>query len=244
MSTPPSGVQEHNEPLHDIDIGRDKRFTNNGLGIIGGYGKSDYSPVASVAPDSSNVGQNGSSPAMSSSGFPKAQLSRKDTKQNVKSVAWDVTGGRGSLHSSPYMPNISSPDQDLLNSYTPPQGFESGLPHFDCQTDGAIIKGRWSWLSVALVSLAVYSTVFSVIFLVIALMEPRYRRNIGTNGNMSIATASLLSAAFAKTVELSFVTVFVAFLGQVLSRRAFLTKARGGGISIAEMMRMFQVASS
>ena len=47
---------------------------------------------------------------------------------------------------------------------------------------------------------------------------------------------NLLSTLFAKTIELSFVTVFVAFLGQVLSRRAFLAKARGGGVSIAEMM--------
>jgi hypothetical protein len=50
---------------------------------------------------------------------------------------------------------------------------------------------------------------------------------------MSPATATLLSALFAKTVELSFVTVFVAFLGQVLSRKAFQRKSNG--ITIAEM---------
>lgn len=162
----------------------------------------------------------------------------------MKSVAWDVSGDQGSLHSSPYIPNVSSSDRELLSPYNPTQAFESGLPGFDCQTDGAIIKGRWSWLSVTLILLAVYSTVLSAIFLVIALVEPRYGKKIGTNGHMTISTASLLSAAFAKTVELSFVTVFVAFLGQVLSRRAFLAKARGGGISIAEMMCTSRTGSS
>ncbi|ERF74565.1 hypothetical protein EPUS_00695 [Endocarpon pusillum Z07020] len=236
MSSPDSNIQ-----LHDVDIGRDgvgndTRLTNKGLGILAGYGKSEYSPVASMPTDSSNATQSGLSPAMSSPGFPRAQLSRKDTRQSMRSVAWDVSGDQGSLNSSPYLPNISSSDRELLSPYNSPQAFESGLPQFDCQTDRAIIKGRWSWLSVTLILLAAYSTVFSAIFLVIALIEPRWGKNIGTNGHMTISTASLLSAAFAKTVELSFVTVFVAFLGQVLSRRAFLAKSKGGGISIAEMM--------
>lgn len=249
LSSPNSNIRGHNEPLHDIDIGRDGAgndtgLTNKGLGILAGYGKSEYSPVASMPTDSSNATQSGLSPAMSSPGFPRAQLSRKDTRQSMKSVAWDVSGDQGSLHSSPYIPNVSSSDRELLSPYNPTQAFESGLPGFDCQTDGAIIKGRWSWLSVTLILLAVYSTVLSAIFLVIALVEPRYGKKIGTNGHMTISTASLLSAAFAKTVELSFVTVFVAFLGQVLSRRAFLAKARGGGISIAEMMCTSRTGSS
>lgn len=43
----------------------------------------------------------------------------------------------------------------------------------------------------------------------------------------------LLTTIMAKLIELSFVTVFVAFLGQVLSRRAFMRE--GKGISISEM---------
>jgi hypothetical protein len=38
----------------------------------------------------------------------------------------------------------------------------------------------------------------------------------------------------AKLIELSFVTVFVAFLGQVLSRRAFMRK-QGRGVTISEL---------
>ena len=42
-----------------------------------------------------------------------------------------------------------------------------------------------------------------------------------------------MSAFFAKTIELSFATVFVSFLGQVLSRRAFM-KNQGRGVTLAE----------
>ena len=47
------------------------------------------------------------------------------------------------------------------------------------------------------------------------------------------STASLLVAAFAKSIELTFVTSFVAFLGQLLSQRAFRKNSRG--ITVAEM---------
>lgn len=50
---------------------------------------------------------------------------------------------------------------------------------------------------------------------------------------MTPGTASTLFAAFAKSIELSFATVFITFLGQLLSRRALFKKSEG--ISIAEM---------
>lgn len=56
---------------------------------------------------------------------------------------------------------------------------------------------------------------------------------IHSNSIMTPATASLIAAGLAKTIELSFVTVFVAFLGQVLSRRALVGRSRG--ITISEM---------
>ncbi|XDG03947.1 hypothetical protein ABKA04_003562 [Annulohypoxylon sp. FPYF3050] len=42
-----------------------------------------------------------------------------------------------------------------------------------------------------------------------------------------------LATKYAKTIEMSFVTVFVAFLGQVLTRRAFVKKSNG--VTLAEM---------
>ena len=240
MSSSDPNTQEESAATHNIDIadgaGDIGRPTNEGLGIIGSVGNSKYSPVASLPLDGGSSTRSFLSPGIASPGFPSAQLSRKNTKQGAKSVGWEVSQDQESLHSSPYFPHTSSSDRELLSPSQTRHGSEPGLPHFDCQTDGAIIGAPWSWLSTTILVLAVYSTVFSAIYLVIALMKPRYGKKIGTNGHMTISTAALLSAAFAKTVELSFVTVFVAFLGQVLSRRAFLAKARGGGISIAEMM--------
>jgi len=56
---------------------------------------------------------------------------------------------------------------------------------------------------------------------------------IHSGGSFTPATASILYALFAKTIELSFVTVFVTFLGQVLSRRSIMKTSRG--VTIAEM---------
>lgn len=86
----------------------------------------------------------------------------------------------------------------------------------------------------SIIFLAIYSSVFSGIWLSIALRRPRYGKSITNSSSVTPATASLLYAAFAKSIELSFVTVFVAFLGQVLSRRAFARNSKGG-ITIAEM---------
>ena len=93
--------------------------------------------------------------------------------------------------------------------------------------------GRRNWLSVTILVLAFYSCVFSGIWLLLACIKPRYGHRITTNGNLPYSTASLLFAFFAKSIELSYVTVFVAFLGQVLSRRALVKRSKG--ITIAEM---------
>lgn len=81
--------------------------------------------------------------------------------------------------------------------------------------------------------MSIYSTIFSGIWLVIALVQPRYGRVIFSGGKLTPDTASILFALFAKSIELSFVTVFVTFLGQVLSRRSLVKASRG--VNIAEL---------
>lgn len=217
--------------------GNYRKAKNEGLGISGGgHGTSKYSPIANLPLDSDEPNRSFQSPPIPSSDMSRPRIGRNDTKQNVKNVAWEVLEDQDSLGSSPYLAYSPSSDREMLSPPHSRHPSQLCLPQFDCQTDGALIGKRWSWLSVTILVLAVYSTIMSAIFLVIALIRPRWGRKIGTDGNMTFSTASLLSAAFAKTIELSFVTVFVAFLGQSLSRRAFLSKARGGGVSIAEMM--------
>ncbi|KAL3476649.1 hypothetical protein BJX99DRAFT_227490 [Aspergillus californicus] len=100
-------------------------------------------------------------------------------------------------------------------------------------TQRTITQRRLSWIPATILVLGFYSTIVSGLYLVVAFLKPRYGKFIGVDGKVAPTTASLLSTLFAKTVELAYVTVCVAFLGQVLTRRAI---TRGShGISIADM---------
>ncbi|MCJ1405122.1 hypothetical protein MMC11_008348 [Xylographa trunciseda] len=143
-----------------------------------------------------------------------------------------------SFISSIHQPYESVPDTDRLNPKIPvsvtSSGEQQSVNSFTCKSRRDIKRGRWHWLSITILVLAIYSTVFSAIWLVVAALKPRYGGFINTTtGRLSPINASTLTAAFAKTIELSFVTVFVAFIGQVLSRRAIATRSKG--ITIAEM---------
>jgi hypothetical protein len=102
-----------------------------------------------------------------------------------------------------------------------------------CPTIHDIHSSRTSWLSISILMLSIYSTIFSGIWLMLAVVQPRYGRTIQSGRSLSPSTASTLFALFAKTIELSFVTVFVTFLGQVLSRRSFVKASRG--VTIPEL---------
>ena len=108
-----------------------------------------------------------------------------------------------------------------------------------CRTKRHFYQGRGNWLSITILILSVYSTILSAIWLGLSLAKPRYGKHVVDNGPLAPSTASLLCAAFAKTIELSFVTVFVAFLGQVLSSRAIVSNSRG--ISISEMQMRYWI---
>lgn len=84
--------------------------------------------------------------------------------------------------------------------------------------------------------LSIYSTAMSGLWLVVAFYQPRYGHGISSQvraGVLAPSTASLLSTLVAKTIEMSFVTVFVAFVGQVVTRRSFMKRSRG--VTLAEM---------
>ncbi|RLM00332.1 hypothetical protein CFD26_108040 [Aspergillus turcosus] len=163
----------------------------------------------------------------------------------------DSTFGLGITNSfpqSPYKTPDDEDDGDLATKYPYPDPAEPSplqyqtsratlLPHspgyIKCPTHQGIVQKRLSWVPITILVLAIYSTIFSGIYLVLALVKPRYGKKIGEDGGLAPSTASLLSALFAKTIELSYVTVCVAFLGQVLSRRAITKGSRG--ITISDM---------
>ena len=90
--------------------------------------------------------------------------------------------------------------------------------------------GHCSYTSLGLIVLASYSVLFSGIWLCIALAKSHYSF-IMAGGKLN--SASTLIAAVAKTIELSFIAVFIGFLGQYLSRNALDKGSKG--ISIADM---------
>ncbi|KAK0635623.1 hypothetical protein B0T17DRAFT_624359 [Bombardia bombarda] len=96
---------------------------------------------------------------------------------------------------------------------------------------------------IALWVLSIFSTIGSFIWLVLAIWQPRWGKRITSSGapdTIAPSTASLIVALLAKLIESAFVAVFVAFVGQVLTKRAFAGDARAeggkkGGVTLAEI---------
>lgn len=112
--------------------------------------------------------------------------------------------------------------------------YDTFAPEQYYQGPTAIKERRLTWLSVTIFVLAVYSTAMSALFFVVGAKGPRYGRKIRTGGQLTISGATVLTTFFAKTIELSFVTVVVALLGQALARRAYDKKSENG-ITLAEI---------
>jgi hypothetical protein len=107
-------------------------------------------------------------------------------------------------------------------------------PTHECPTAKDFYQSRFTWLNMSVIIICLFSCVFSGIFLGLAIREPFWGKRITSNGPLTPANAILLTTIFAKLIELSFVTSFVAFLGQVLSRRAF-RKEGGRGVTLSEL---------
>lgn len=207
------GPNYQNIPLGDGDNDPDPSFT---YPAVAGLGLSDTYEQYPRRPPVSPLG------AESFRGY-----SQNSTTQNTPGLSAgfpspDFYSSRSSAYGN-------ATDIDLLKRH-------DGTPqHIDCPTTGDILIKPWSWITIFMLFLAVYTFCFSGVFLGIALAKPRWGRRIGPDG-LPYATATLLSALFSKTVELSFVAVLVATMGQILTRRAISRRTRAGpGISIADM---------
>ena len=131
------------------------------------------------------------------------------------------------LQSDPNLPFTPISDREPLQKSLSPMGAE-----FECKLKKEPTSGRGTWLAVSVMMLSIYSTTFSGIWLFIAIIKPRYGRTVSSTGNLPFPIAATLYAAIAKSIELSFVTVFVALIGQILSKRAIMQPK---GVTIAEI---------
>ncbi|KAF2734846.1 hypothetical protein EJ04DRAFT_543335 [Polyplosphaeria fusca] len=76
------------------------------------------------------------------------------------------------------------------------------------------------YMTVGLLCFSIYSTVMSGLFLCVAIIGPKYGTIISERGAFSPSGATLLTAFLAKTIEISFITVYLAFIGQIITRKA------------------------
>ncbi|KAF2470715.1 uncharacterized protein BDR25DRAFT_261867 [Lindgomyces ingoldianus] len=187
------------------------------------------SPIQS--PSISSIGSIGSPPNTGDplfGGFPKDSAGSTPDLRRERFSPQD--GGD-------YQQYLHSPDTERLRKGAPSlrSAYENDFhPTVECPTAKDFYQSRFSWLSVTVIILCLFSTIFSAIFLGLAWKGPRYGRRITTHGSLTPAAAIVLTSVMAKLIELSFVTSFVAFLGQVLSRRAFM-KEQGRGVTLSEL---------
>ena len=115
------------------------------------------------------------------------------------------------------------------------QQFDDFAPRHVCTSSRYFKKGIDNWLAISILVLSMFSAFFSAAFLIIALHGPRYDgKTIGPNGALTVSNAAFLTSLLAKLIELSFVTIVVAFLGQALARRVY-KKEDHHGVTLAEM---------
>lgn len=129
-----------------------------------------------------------------------------------------------------YDPYSTQPSTPYTPLYTPPWKETPTIPATESDAK-TYRKNHGTFSSVSILLLSIYSTIFSGIWLGLAIAKPHYRF-VNMSGGMSPSAASTLVAAFAKSIELAFVTIYVAFIGQFLSRTALDVT----GITIADMV--------
>ncbi|KAI4945005.1 hypothetical protein J4E91_008350 [Alternaria rosae] len=127
-------------------------------------------------------------------------------------------------------PFLSPADGRSMRSFTADSknSSRSMLPLLYTQ---GLLEPQRSGYSITILLTSLYSTLCSALFFIVALIQPKYGHIVSARGRFSPSSAALLTAFIAKTVELSFVMVFLAFIGQVLSRRAIQQK----GINLASV---------
>ncbi|KAG6044761.1 hypothetical protein E4U39_003036 [Claviceps sp. Clav50 group G5] len=117
-------------------------------------------------------------------------------------------------------------DEAFTRSYCEPPSY--------CSSRANAKGPHASWITAIILILSIYSTVMSVIWLVVSINQPTWGHTISTKAKLQPSTATLITALLAKTIELSFVTVFITLLGQFITRKSFRKRNRGG-MTLAEI---------
>ncbi|KAF6819520.1 hypothetical protein CSOJ01_01263 [Colletotrichum sojae] len=155
----------------------------------------------------------------------RATPTKDDSRQQTKSVGSDRP------EKSQTRSDLDLEDHDYMDDETFYQRFSQPPSYCDSRKD--VHRRRANWLSISIIALSIYSTGMSCLWFIVAIVQPRWGTGISSSSGMAPSTATMVCAILAKTIEISFVTVFVAFIGQVLTRRSFVKKSQG--MTLAEM---------
>ncbi|KAL8699480.1 MAG: hypothetical protein Q9224_001394 [Gallowayella concinna] len=230
-----ASFNDQDTAYHGSENPRQRGGSPQGLGL----GIKNLKPLPSASPEiSSNHGTPASTNALLSPRFarsppPTQPYTIYRQSEDPARGGYDTWQNTGSGE-EPYQPFAVDSETESLKKHTTAPTVQSYEPlEPDCRTKRKLHHGKGNWLAISALILSVYSTILSGLWLGTAIAKPRFGHRITNTGKLPPATASLLATAIAKSIELSFVTVFVTFLGQVLSRRALAKKSKG--ITIAEM---------
>lgn len=99
-----------------------------------------------------------------------------------------------------------------------------------------IKRGRLTCLAVTTLLLTLYAALASGAFMALAITNCPYGHLIRSSGPLTPGLTAFLVSAIAKTIEMAFVTIIIAWLGQELSRRAaYGSGRRRSGFTLAEL---------
>ena len=147
-------------------------------------------------------------------------------------------GHSPSLYSTKgYISWLHSPSQKHLLSHDQ-NGVQSDehafLQGHLCSNSRTFKQSMFHWPANGILALCITSTALSCLFLLVAIRGPRYGERVGTHGWLTASSAAFLTSFLAKVIEVSFVTIVVAYVGQKLARKAYSSET-GDGVTFAEI---------
>ncbi|KAK3956121.1 hypothetical protein QBC32DRAFT_331997 [Pseudoneurospora amorphoporcata] len=195
-------------------------------------------PEQPQSPNEANIGIYPTYPATFPGGFhsysppPMAMYPGSPiAPQVINFQGWGQAYDAQSLMSSPQtpftpfgQPPFGQPVYGQTGYGEPPYG----QPPFECAARSGPYREKISWLGTTLWFLSIFSTIGSGLWLGVAFIQPKWGKTVSSaQGALPPSTASLLTALIAKLIETSFVAVFVASVGQILTKKAFDVGNRG-----------------
>lgn len=202
-------------PHHDTDTARRQTQQQNNIATDSPSSNTEMSPISPT-----------------STGRSTTTLNSPSWEQPGRFGGWGYHGYKAPMDDGDDHRRLLKPtrDETLEDGWKPPKTD----PDFHCSAAKDIHKPCSHWLPILLLIVSIYSTVLSGIWFALAVKKQAWGNHIKTHGNWSPSTVSFLFALIAKSIEVSFAAIFMAVLGQWLSRKA-LSPGSPGGISITDM---------